>query len=186
MRVFVLGSGRCGSVTMSRACGHATNFTVLHESLASMYGAARFAYPDGHIEVDPRLSWFLGDLVVRFPEALYVHLVRDEEATAHSIARRWHNGRIGFARAFGESMVMRGRVDDPGERLELSRFLVRTVRSNIALALASVPRCMEVKLEEAPEWFPEFWRRIGAQGDLGAAVAEWGARYNASPGVATC
>jgi hypothetical protein len=39
---------------------------------------------------------------------------------------------------------------------------------------------MTLRLEEAREKFPEFWRRIRAEGDLDAALAEFGVRHNAA------
>lgn len=59
MRVFVLNTGRCRSVTFSRACSHLTNYSAGHETLARNLGHARFAFPDQHIETDNRLAWFL-------------------------------------------------------------------------------------------------------------------------------
>lgn len=89
MRVFVLTTGRSGSVTFARSCSHITNYSSAHESRAAEYGAARFDYADQHIEIDNRLSWFLGGLEERFPEARYVHLRRDPAADARSFAARW-------------------------------------------------------------------------------------------------
>jgi hypothetical protein len=39
---------------------------------------------------------------------------------------------------------------------------------------------MDFHLERAEEYFPTFWKRIGARGDYAAAVAEWQQRYNKS------
>jgi hypothetical protein len=39
---------------------------------------------------------------------------------------------------------------------------------------------MDFRLEEGRERFPEFWRRIGAEGDLDAALAEFDVRHNAA------
>jgi hypothetical protein len=93
MNVFVLNTGRCGSTTFAAACAHVTNFTVAHESRVGALGAARFDYPRRHIEVDNRLSWFLGRLEQRWgQEAFYVHLTRDVEATARSFSARYSRG----------------------------------------------------------------------------------------------
>ena len=181
MRVFVLGTGRCGTVTCSRACSHLTNYTVGHETRAGKVGDGRFDYPGEHIEIDPRLPWFTGELASRFPDAFYLHLVRDPEATAQSIARRW-GGRGGFARGFGESMILRG--DRSATRLEIARFQVRTMTLNIGLLLGCVEHRMAGSLEDAKSWFPEFVRRIGGQGDIDRALSEWEVPYNASRGEA--
>ena len=178
VNVFVLGTGRCGTVTMSHACSHVRNFTTGHESLAEATGDARFAYPPRHIEIDPRLPWFLGELYARYPTALYVHLIRDPEAVAQSIARRWGGAR-GFANAFGQAMIYGG--DRHASRLDIARFQVRTMTANISLFLdTTLSESMTVQLEEVWDWFPEFWCRIGAVGNMTKAQAEFATHYNAS------
>jgi hypothetical protein len=58
VNVFILGTGRCGTLTISRAFEHATNFTSAHESASpSLY---LMDYPKDHIETDNRLAWMLG------------------------------------------------------------------------------------------------------------------------------
>ena len=169
---------------MSRACRHITNYTTAHESLPGAVGVvARFDYPPKHIEIDPRLPWFLGELGRRFPGAFYVHLIRDPEAVAQSIARRW-GGRASFARAFGEAMLMRG--DLSSDPLEIARFQVSTMTANIELFLralhpASNAPHMTAQLEHSGGWFPEFWSRIKAKGNVDKALAEFTIHYNASP-----
>ena len=181
MNVFVTGTGRCGTVTFSKACRFVANYTCAHESLPKAIGDARFAYPPNHIEVDPRLTWFLGELKQRYPNAFYVHLMRDPELVASSIARRW-GGRLSFSRAFGESMLMRGGKNTKEDRLLIARFQVRTVVANVRMFLATFPpeQTMEVRLEQSADWFPEFWRRIGAKGNPKRAQVEFATRYNAS------
>ncbi len=93
--VFVLSTGRCGSETFYRACSHMTNYTVAHESNLSLAQLnvtmpyQNMLFPDKHIEVDNRLSWFLGSLDKQYgDEAYYVHLKRDPHEVARSYARR--------------------------------------------------------------------------------------------------
>jgi hypothetical protein len=62
MGVFVLCTGRSGSLTYIRACSHITNYTAGHETGSRKLGDDRFSYPDNHIEADNRLSWFPGTL----------------------------------------------------------------------------------------------------------------------------
>ncbi|WP_100448567.1 hypothetical protein [Glycomyces xiaoerkulensis] len=183
MRVFVLSTGRCGSVTFAAACGHLTNWTAAHESLSRKSGPARFDYPDRHIEVDNRLSWFFGPLAERFDDdrTLYVHLRRDPEAVAQSYLRRWDNpNRASMIRAFAHGIVQRKRDWPEGERLEVCRAYVDTVTANIDAFCADRPS-MTIWLERAEEQFPAFLERIGAEGDLDAAVAEWDTVHNSSP-----
>jgi hypothetical protein len=200
VRVFVLTSGRTGSVTFARACSHMTNYTVGHETRAAAHGAARFAYPDNHIEVDNRLSWFVGPLAEHHPDARYVHLLRDTEATARSFLARWNvhpppprprgrvarlqwqmqvrNPRASLISAFANGLLMRGKPWPPHKRIEVSRFLVETVHANLRTFLADRPHVV-VRLETAAQDFAEFWEWVGAEGDLDAALSEWQVRHNA-------
>jgi hypothetical protein len=55
-----------------------------------------------------------------------------------------------------------------------------TVGENIRLFLRDKTNWMDFRLEEGRERFAEFWRRIGAEGDLEAALAEFDVRHNAA------
>lgn len=88
MRVFVLCTGRSGSTTLAQALSHATNMTVGQETRNHLI-EGRLAYPDNHIEVDPRLVFFLGPLSEQYPEARWIHLKRSPEDVAKSYARVW-------------------------------------------------------------------------------------------------
>lgn len=140
MNVFVLCTGRCGSMTFARACGHIRNFSAAPGK-----------------------------------DAFYVHLMRDKLATAESYNRRW-GGQIGIMGAYSHAILMREE-----ETLYESLDYFDTVQANIRLFLKDKPYQMTFHLENAAHDFPEFWTRIGAKGDLGAALGEWGIRHNASP-----
>ena len=178
MRIFVLGTGRCGTVTFAKACSHLTNYSVGHESRAGCIGDQRFDYPDQHIEVDSRLTWFLGELGQRFSNAFYVHLRRDLEETARSVCRKWGPGQLNFARAFGHAIIMRGAPWPKPDRLEVSRFQVRTAVANIEEFLKN-RRHWTVWLHESSTWFPLFLDHVKAEGNLKAALGEWAVRHNA-------
>jgi hypothetical protein len=178
MRVFVLCTGRCGSTTFARACGPIVNYSSAHESRSRLIGDARLDYPDQHIEVDNRLSWFLGPLEEKFGErAFYVHLHRDSEAVARSHLRRWHKG---ITQAFAHQIVMRWKGNWPeADRLDVCRFYVDVVTSNIRTFLANKDH-VSIDIARPVEDFVEFWERIGAKGDLSAALAEFQVRHNQS------
>jgi len=178
MNVFVLCTGRCGSTTFARACEYITNYSAAHESrVGKPYD--RVEYPVDHIEVDNRLSWFLGRLDRRCGgDAFYVHLKRNREAVAESFARRYDRGII---KAYRGRILGGGGDDDPTvSPLDVCKHYWDTVNSNIDLFLKDKPRSMEFWLESAEDNFQEFWRRIGAEGDRSAALAEWNRKYNAS------
>ena len=103
MRVFVLCTGRCGSVTFATACNHITNFTSGNETTWGHVGLNHLAYAQNHIEVDNRLSWMLGSLEQQFAEdTFFVHLTRNPELVALSHARRWGRGII---RGYSEGIL---------------------------------------------------------------------------------
>ena len=85
MRVFVTGTGRCGTTTFSKACSIFKNLTCSHESQSSHNN---LKYKDNHIEVDPRLFWHLPNLIEKYPDALFIHLQRDRESCVGSLEKR--------------------------------------------------------------------------------------------------
>jgi len=173
MRVFVLCTGRCGSVTFSKACSHITNFTVAHES--GRKTGYDLGYPDNHIEVDNRLVWFAGRLHEKYPDAFYVHLTRDEEATAASYAARDLKKKSRILRAFALGIKQqRGRVD----AMQEAREMVATMNANIREFLVDKHH-VTIDIDEASTLFGEVWDCFDAQGDLDAALAEFSNRYNA-------
>ena len=87
MNIFVLSTGRCGSMTLDKFCKHITNYTSAHESRNNL----DFKYPPNHIEIDNRLSWFLGRLdKIYGDDAFYVHLKRDDLKVAKSYQNRFY------------------------------------------------------------------------------------------------
>lgn len=176
MNIFILNSGRCGSTTFIKACSHISNYSCAHESLLQKTGDQRLAYPDNHIEADNRLSWFLGRLDETFGDnAFYVHLIRDSRSAARSFARRID---FGILQAYEQGILMHQKHPLPAEAI--ARDYLDTVNSNIRLFLKDKTRKMDFSLENAQMDFMEFWQRIGAEGDLSAALKEWTIAYNAS------
>lgn len=176
MNVFILNSGRCGSSTFIQACQQITNFSAGHETRIHCTGEQRLAYPPQHIEADNRLCWLLGRLQQRFgDDAYYVHLHRDREQTAESFARRQE---FGIMRAYREGILLGASPETSAHDLALD--YLDTIESNIQLFLRDKTHTMEVSLENASEDFARFWEWLGAEGDRGAALAEWSTRHNAS------
>jgi len=176
VNVFVLSTGRCGSTTFARACGHIENYTAAHESRISCV-EKRVDYPDDHIEVDNHLAWFLGRLDERYgDDAFYVHLRRDLEETARSRMQR-EDRKIdpGLMWAYGQRLIWE---NEEAELIEVCRHYCRTVNANIRLFLKDKSKTMTVRLESAREDFREFWNRIGAIGNVESAVQEWDRRHN--------
>ncbi|MGR3463167.1 hypothetical protein [Limimaricola sp.] len=180
-RVIVLCTGRCGSTTLARACAHLDGWTAAHESRTHLTGPARLDYPARHIEVDNRLSWYLGRLARDIgDDAAYVHLTRDPEAVAQSFARRANQG---ILRAYRQDILTHTRWRQPKSPLiEQCRDHVDTVTANIEAFLATRRHVMRMRLENISADFDRFCDWIGATGDLGAARAELAHRHNATQG----
>lgn len=175
MNVFVLCTGRCGSTTFAKACSHISNFTAAHESRMATSGAGRLNYPARHIEVDNRLSWFLGRLDRAFGrDAFYVHLTRNRREVAESFAARRD---LGIMQAYRAAISP---APDGAPDVSVALDLVDTVTANIEHFLRDKPNRMTIDISIAAESFPEFWAAIGAQGDIKSALQEFLVRHNAS------
>lgn len=177
MNIFVLCTGRCGSTTFMQACSHITNFSASHESLAPYIGKKRFDYPKNHIEVDNRLSWYLGRLDKVYGEApFYVHLTRDPDAVHASYAKRQG---FGIMKAF-ENGIIKSATPGQHKPILLAEEICNTANENIIHFLKDKPNKMNFRLENAEHDFRTFWDAIEAQGDLAAAMACWNTKFNAT------
>lgn len=176
MNVFILSTGRCGSLTFSKACEHIRNYTSAHESRVTTLGPERLHYPDNHIESDNRLCWFLGRLDERYGDsAFYVHLKRDPAKVAASYSKRFKPGNMMMAYISGIYLFVR-----KARKIDVAQDYVETANANIDHFLKDKTRKMEINLETVATDFPEFWQRIGAEGDLAAAMGEFSIAYNAT------
>jgi len=177
MNIFILSTGRCGSVTFIKACAHIQNFTSAHESNKGILGCKRLDYPDDHIESDNRLSWFLGRLEQKYGDsAFYVPLKRDQMETAISYSKRFTAEFIIHAYSRGVYVGLPNNTND----LEICLDYCNTVNANIEAFLQNKRNKMIFTLENAREDFQVFWKLIGAKGELSAAIAEWDITYNDS------
>jgi len=186
--IFVLCTGRCGSMTMARACSHATNYTARHES-ASLRND--LWYPDNHIEVNNRLTWFLGILDEKYPDARYVHLIRDPEAVAVSHAKHCVNQPAKIISAWRNSMRMgwkrpkspdRDVMLDCREYVAASNGLIKIFLRSPKLD-GSARQYMTVDIDH-PEHFAQFWKWAGCQGNFAEAMRTFKTKHNTrrSPG----
>lgn len=178
MNVFILNTGRCGSMTFITACNHIANYSAGHESRIHLLGRERLAYPDNHIEADNRLSWLLGRLETAYGDsARYVHLTRDPAHVAASFARR---ADFGIMKAYREGILLQDE-DNAVSLAAIAQDYVETVEANIGHFMRNKTHTMQFHLERAKDDFRAFWDWIGARGDLDKALAEWDIRHNASP-----
>jgi len=159
------------------------NYTSGHETRSRLLGDNRFEYPDNHIEADNRLSWFTGILDEKFGDnALYIHLVRDENEIAKSYLRRFKSGRS-IVNHFAEGILMleKGNIDSKTEQ-RVANMYVHTVNSNIEHFLKDKTNTVTISLKNIKSDFRDLWKQIGAKGNLNRALAEFDIRHNKSHG----
>lgn len=168
MRVFVTGTGRCGTSTFYHACRHMTNYTAGHESAACYYD---YQYPDWHIEASGGLSFFVGTLLKRHPASKWVLLKRNRWDTIDSLVKQSAES----MRRFGQFWLY---MSDPDPFLAADVFY-ETVHD---LIHAAVPKgqLRVMEMERAKDDWRDFWKWIGAEGDFDASLAEWDRKYNSS------
>ena len=179
MNVFVLSTGRCGSKTFARVCGtHIKNYTTGFESRARYIEHERLNYPENHIEVDNRLSWFLGRLDKKHScDTFYVHLQRDSLEVSRSYVRRYRGGIMKAYR--GKGILLD--VDPDTEPMRIAMDYCHTVNSNIEAFLKDKSRVMNFQIKLADLYFPMFCGFINAQvDDMRSAIKHFEKRYNAS------
>lgn len=194
MRVFVVGTGRCGSVTFCKACEYIENFTVAHETVFNRRD--KLDWPDQYIAVEPSLWPLVPLLRKRYPRLVLVHLVRRNRAEfIHSyrvldsppfIGAK--NYRIPEKDRLPEKANWEGAppvidvwaacyVGTPigeAERRELLGLYYDTVNTMVRELRPDVT----VTLEEPATGWRQLWRRIEALGDYEKSLAEWDVKHN--------
>lgn len=179
MNVFVLTTGRTGSTTLTKACSHITNYSAAHESRINEIGDERLEFPLNHIEIDNRLSFYLGSLDKKYGNnALYVHLMRSEEKVSNSFNNRWSN-RPSIMRAFAENIkyFLFEKLNDD-EKYRLSVEYVKMINDNIDLFLKDKKNVLRVDIDNMDTDFKLFWEFIEAKGDYTMAINEFAVKYN--------
>jgi len=180
MNVFVVGTGRCGTTTFSKACSHITNYTSGHESHAGTIDFSYIHFPDQHIEVDPHLTWMLGLLIQKYPDALFVHLFRNRNDVVASWFRRGVDAHRGAAPLLDVMCQTNCQTMSRTTYRRALGFLYDMVCANIEGILRNATNSMSIRIDRAPNDFLAFWDRIGAEGNLVEATAEFELRYNAT------
>ena len=171
MRVFVLSPQRCGSVSLSAACKHITNFTSGHETRTEL----AIKYPNDHIEIDNRLAFFLGRLEKNYGDnAYYVYLKRDPKKVANSCLNRYN---WGIMRGYHKRILL---FKPNSTKFEICMDYVKTVNTNIELFLKNKTNKIEVHVENFEEDFKKFWDFIDAEGNQNIAISELTKKHNTS------
>lgn len=173
MNVFVLCTGRCGSVTFEKACRYMSNYSSSHEAETGLHVTHRLNFNDNHIEVDNRLAWMLGALDHKYgDDAYYVHLIRDRISTAKSYNARWEKD-LSIMPAYTQGILMR---DSQG--LDDCIDFYDTVNTNITHFLKDKTRKIIINLDNIEEDYVRFWDAIGAEGDIDSAINELKQKHN--------
>ncbi|WP_185152863.1 hypothetical protein [Fulvivirga aurantia] len=177
MNVFVLTTGRTGSLSFERACSHIENYTAAHESRCQLLGDERLNFADNHIEIDNRLSWFLGRLGEKYGDnAIYIHLLRDEKKVAASYKKRW-NRETSIVRAYAYGILknQEHHIDDP---YNICLDYAENVNTNIRDFLKDKSKTMTFHLENLDKDFKKFWELIDAKGNYEAALEDFKSTHN--------
>lgn len=168
-----------------------TNYTTSHEDKRSLIGRERFNYAENHIAVDYRLAWMLGRLDEAYGKnAFYVHLQRKPVDVAKSFARMAQISRTStevvtvfdlpeWLNHMGAPVWahMHVQAQKALPLTVVAEDMVRSINSDIKMFLKDKDH-MKVRVENVEEDFPEFWGKIGAEGDLDAAMNAWRAKHN--------
>lgn len=170
MRVFVTGTGRCGSVSFAHACSFITNYTSGHETYCG-----DLIYPDNHIEVNPQIRKCLVNLYHKYRDAKFVHLVREPETCIPSLAALNHGSVMNAYRILHPTIMPSENANDVAYRYYWCEN--DCIRSQI---MANVPlrNRMTLHLETIKENWPRFWKWIGAEGDFEASLKSWDTKHN--------
>jgi hypothetical protein len=170
--IFILSSGRTASTTFTKACSYIKNFTSAHESRTGFSSQSRVDYPENHIEIDNRLTWFLSQLESNYKDdAYYVHLTRDKKAIAKSYLERWHL-KESIVKAYGHGVLMKPNIPVK-DRFDICLDYVDYVEDTITNFLHGKSKIMTIDVSELKDKFPEFYNWIGAEGDLNSCCNEF-------------
>lgn len=155
MKVYVLGSGRCGEKTLATACSLMTNYSVRADE----------ADADNQIVINKQLIWSVDELE---GDAMLVHLYGDLDYTAEGYRR------FGFDEptATRWTPALKGKISQQPEESELTACLeyVNEVNAKISAALATREHSLTIDTSEIADDFRKLWQTIGAEGNLDGAL----------------
>jgi len=170
MRVFVTGTGRCGTVSFSVACKFADNYTVGHESRNGL-----LCYPDNHIEVSAHMRCCISHLALKYPDAKWVHLVRAPEPCIKSLSNL-DDGLVMRAYETLYETVCPGR--NPSDIAYRYYWSEKDSIDAQLEARVSNDRRITMQLESIKDEWHRFWDWAGLSGDFAASLASWDVPHN--------
>lgn len=170
MRAFVVGTGRSGTSTFYQAARHIVGYTAGHESTAG--NIPSWEYPDNHIEVSSQLVYGIPRLRARYPDAVWVHLIRDRNTCIQSLARQCWDAMQCFSKQWFQT-------DHPADVYRAAaQFYDLT---NELITATAPPDTLVINLEDLAVAWPEFCRRLQAEYDPTLTAFALERHYN--PGV---
>lgn len=193
MRIFCTGTGRCGTSTLARAFECCTNYTVGQETKVGPSHLdldSLLDYPDNHIEVSPHLVIVAPLLMERYPDARWILLARNKHDCIRSIASNCEKSIAGFVYQWLQVELdpEPTKESDPKEYSRTRKVnYEKSVQLFYSLVNASVEslfsrlpaeNCFVLNLEELTILWPEVWKKLGVEGDIGLSMKELARRYN--------
>lgn len=171
MNVFVTGTGRCGTSTFYQACRHFTNYTTGHESHA---GFQEVPYPpDNHIEVSSQLVIWIPRLLRFYPDAKFVHLIRERRSCVKSLAYQALKPMKDFASQWFQYFP-----ENENEIPLKGAMLFYESMNDLIPALVPASQLMTIQIETAQDQWETFCRWINAEGDLEEGAKKLLQQYN--------
>lgn len=189
-KVFVVGTGRCGTTSFYNACKHINNYSCSFEKFTRTPGYVKMI-PDDHIVIDNRLSFHLGSINEYFGNRrfYFVWLRRNRKAVAESFAKRFDNS-YGIISMHYRSIMQRYKSDpnklDHKTKLIIANDYIEMVENNIKLFLISAmsnfneDNLQIIEIENINLEFPLFCKNIKAKVDINLAMREFTKMYNKS------
>lgn len=168
--VFVTGIGRCGTYSFMKACEFFTNYNTGHETPTS-----RFEYGDDWIEVSPHIRHCIREIVVKYPEAKWIHLLREREDNVVSLMNLEEGKIMMCYRELRPSSIIPDTLRNTAEIYY--RDENRIIEDQLKLYVPPVNQ-MQMKLDSIKPQWKSFMEFVGAEGSFEDSVNSWNTPYN--------
>lgn len=172
MNVFVVGTGRCGTCSVYQAFGHATNYTVGHERMAGK--VPNYNLRDNHIEIGSPLTIAIPILKRKFPEAKWIHLIRDKGPCVSSLINQCETS----MRAYARQWLFMDEVSDK-DLYKVAALFYDSVNGTCRDLLAGEDYVV-LKLSKIQSRWEQVWNWLGCEGSFEDSLAELKRHYNPS------
>lgn len=168
MRIFVTGTGRCGTSTFYHACTHIKNFTCGLESISG--SVSQHDYPDNHIEISSQLVPAIGYLCFKYPRSVWVHLIRDKVQCMASLKANCPRALRAYSLLYFQG-IFTSELDKVAEiYYDLTNCQCRWAMPQ--------SRTYTIRMETAARSWASFWETMGFEGDFNDSLSEWNRQYN--------